>query len=184
MQHVASMRRATVDADAVELARIKKATKVLTLHDGSSELFKSRNLPEARPNVQMTCPQVVFGLVTSDVLMHLAGAEAQRGPGADRMAALAGHLVAQQRCAGPPLPHAHAELCRRAKQVPRSSYRAVRSYYPLFPPALGTFLDTSLGAALGMPVTPDVLLLPSNLAPFAKLAPVCAGEDGHKVSRT
>ena len=55
------------------------------------------------------------------------------------------------------------------------------SYYPLFPPALGSFLDTSLGAALTLPVTPDVLLLPSNLAPFAKLAPVGAGEDGPKV---
>ena len=58
----------------------------------------------------------------------------------------------------------------------------MRSYYPLFPPALGSFLDTSLGAALTLPVTPDVLLLPSNLAPFAKVAPVGAGDDGPKVS--
>lgn len=45
------------------------------------------------------------------------------------------------------------------------------SFYPLYPPALGTFLDSSLGAALGMAVTPDVLLLPSDLAPFAKMLP-------------
>jgi len=59
--------------------------------------------------------------------------------------------------------------------------RVLRSYYPLFPPALGSFLDTSLGAALSLPATPDVLLLPSNLAPFAKLAPAGADEDGPKV---
>ena len=33
--------------------------------------------------------------------MHLAGAESQRGPAADRMAALAAHLVAQRRCSRP-----------------------------------------------------------------------------------
>jgi len=48
--------------------------------------------------------------VTSDVLMHLAGAEAQRGPGADRMAALAGHLVAQQRSAHPVSTRTHNPL--------------------------------------------------------------------------
>jgi len=53
---------------------------------------------------------VVFSLVTSDVLMHLAGAEAQRGPGADRMAALAGHLVAQQRSAHPVSTRTHNPL--------------------------------------------------------------------------
>lgn len=45
------------------------------------------------------------------------------------------------------------------------------SFYPLYPPALGSFLDSSLGGALRMGVTPDVLLLPSDLAPFAKLLP-------------
>lgn len=45
------------------------------------------------------------------------------------------------------------------------------SFYPLYPPALGTFLDSSLGDALKMGITSDVLLLPSDLAPFAKLLP-------------
>ena len=48
---------------------------------------------------------------------------------------------------------------------------------------LGSFLDTSLGAALSMPVTPDVLLLPSHLAPFAKLAPSSAGDGAPKVRK-
>lgn len=41
--------------------------------------------------------EVTVGLVTADVLKHLASQEAQRGPAPDRMAALAGHLVAQSR---------------------------------------------------------------------------------------
>ncbi len=53
------------------------------------------------------------------------------------------------------------------------------SFYPLYPPAPGACLDTSLNAALAMPVTPDVLLLPSNLAPFAKLVPVDGGGGEH-----
>ena len=59
--------------------------------------------------------------------------------------------------------------------------KPLRSFYPLYPPALGACLDTSLGAALLMLVTPDVLLLPSNLAPFAKLVQVGAGEASAKV---
>ena len=55
------------------------------------------------------------------------------------------------------------------------------SYFPLYPPPLGAMLDTSLGAELDLPCTPDILILPSDLAPFAKLVPVegpssaCAG---------
>ena len=43
------------------------------------------------------------------------------------------------------------------------------SFYPVFPPPLGACLDTSHYSALQLPASPDVLLLPSNLAPFAKL---------------
>lgn len=46
--------------------------------------------------------EVTFGLVTSDVLKHLASQEAQRGPAPDRMAALAGHLLAQRRLSPQP----------------------------------------------------------------------------------
>ena len=47
------------------------------------------------------------------------------------------------------------------------------SYYPLFPPPPGALLDTSLGAqALTMGVTPDVLIVPSDLAAFAKMLPM------------
>lgn len=46
------------------------------------------------------------------------------------------------------------------------------SYYPLFPPPLGTCLDSSLGAALELPCSPDIMLLPSDLNPFAKVVPL------------
>jgi hypothetical protein len=44
------------------------------------------------------------------------------------------------------------------------------SYYPLYPPASGVPLDFSLAnEALEISSTPDVLLLPSDLAPFVKV---------------
>jgi len=44
------------------------------------------------------------------------------------------------------------------------------SYYPLYPPAAGVPLDFSLAKeALEISSTPDVLLLPSDLAPFVKV---------------
>ena len=43
------------------------------------------------------------------------------------------------------------------------------SFYPMFPPAPGALLDSSLASNLQLPVTPDIILLPSDLNPFAKL---------------
>lgn len=51
---------------------------------------------------------------------------------------------------------------------------AVCSYYPLYPAAPGVMLDTSHAAHLRMPCTPDVLLLPSDLAPGARNTPASA----------
>ena len=84
-----------------------------------------------------------FAACTQDVLRHLSAAEAARdGAGpADRMARLAAHLPGQ------------------------------RSAYPLFPAARAACLDASLAAHLDMEVTPDVLVLPSDLNPFAKVVP-------------
>jgi hypothetical protein len=41
-------------------------------------------------------------------------------------------------------------------------------YYPLHPPALGTAIDLTRMSALELPITPDILLLPSDLKPFVK----------------
>lgn len=42
----------------------------------------------------------------------------------------------------------------------------------MFPPAAGALLDSSLASKLQLPITPDILLLPSDLNPFAKLLPL------------
>lgn len=43
------------------------------------------------------------------------------------------------------------------------------SFYPLYPPAPGVPLDAALAPALHLDHTPDILILPSELAPFAKM---------------
>lgn len=49
------------------------------------------------------------------------------------------------------------------------------SFYPLYPPALGVPVDFSLAIeALEIPRTPDVLILPSDLAPFVKVISILA----------
>ncbi|KAG1660958.1 hypothetical protein FOA52_005583 [Chlamydomonas sp. UWO 241] len=77
--------------------------------------------------------------LSTDVLLHLSASELWRGPSTDRMAALASHVLGQ------------------------------RCFYPLSPPPLGTCLDTAHAASLRLDEAPDLLLMPSNLAPFAKL---------------
>jgi DNA polymerase alpha subunit B len=80
----------------------------------------------------------------ADILKALSGAEAARGGAAneDRLARLASHVIGQ------------------------------RSFFPLFPPPLGAMLDAKRAqVGLLMPHAPHLLLLPSDLAPFAKLLP-------------
>ena len=91
-----------------------------------------------------SCDEIVVGCSSADWLMactHQEVSHAAAGQ-ADRLAALAAHVVAQ------------------------------RSYFPLFPAPLALPLDASKASALELPCTPDVLVLPSDLAPFAKLLPV------------
>ena len=92
----------------------------------------------------LRCNDIVVGASSHDVLKHLSAAElaVHQPAGADRMARLAAHLPAQA------------------------------SYYPLYPPPLGAALDTSQGERLRMAVTPHLLLLPSDLSPFAKVVPL------------
>lgn len=102
------------------------ATLVLSPHEG--------NAPAAA--------RASLAVLSHDALRHLSVSEISRQPAgappADRMLALASHLVGQ------------------------------RSFYPLYPPPPGACLDTTFDAALVLPATPDVLVVPSDLAPFAK----------------
>ncbi|KAL3776366.1 hypothetical protein ACHAW5_004241 [Stephanodiscus triporus] len=88
---------------------------------------------------------VVVGVTSTDVLFHLASDGCDAGlPPGSRLARLAGHLVRQG------------------------------SYYPLFPPALGVPLDMTKAREWEMSVRPDLLVVPSRLASFARPA-----EDGN-----
>ena len=135
------------------------------------------------------------------VLAQMSSQEVSAGPTPDRMAALAGHIIGQRKCAAKALPNPcfvlPYKLCSTLsvgfqKMCPNAKVRSVpvlakhsatngylfistgapHSYAPLYPPPLGAMLDTSLGDHLSLPCTPDILVLPSDLAPFAKLVPV------------
>jgi len=87
--------------------------------------------------------EVVVGVTSTDVLMHLGKEEiAQRPPGSNRLERLVDHLLHQQ------------------------------SFYPLFPAPSGVQdaapLDMRFNDKWRMPVSPDVLLVPSKLATFAR----------------
>ena len=95
---------------------------------------------------------LVIGVSGHDILKDLSRAEAAGGPTTssapprDRLASLAAALL-EQAC-----------------------------YYPLYPPAPGSFFDaeaaagTGEGGGIAMRVAPDVLILPSDLTPFARVA--------------
>jgi len=114
-----------------------------TLETHDFEAMPDQVLGVANPSSLM-CNEFMIGLSTHDVLKHLSGNEAcvSDVKGDDRLARLANHLVSQ------------------------------RSFYPLYPPPIGAALDTSLSHALTMANTPDILLVPSDLSPFAKVLPV------------
>ncbi|CAL4911022.1 unnamed protein product [Urochloa decumbens] len=121
------------------------------------------NLPEdtthqisclANPSI-FSSNQIQFGCCTVDILKQLSGEEISRKPRGgkpgDRIGRLATHILKQQ------------------------------SYYPLYPPAAGVPLDFSLAKeALEISSVPDVLLLPSDLAPFVKVLSLREGSDDQK----
>ncbi len=124
---------------------------------------------------------------SSDLLRALSGCELSRAPAGERLAALAGHVLGQRRCeparkaAAAPAQQGTNQALRRMHAVGaplRASAagpcvatrpRPPRSLYPLYPAPLGACLDTSHYAHLQLPVAPDLLLLPSDVAPCAKV---------------
>jgi len=82
---------------------------------------------------------VTIGVTSSDVLFHISSDETNANlPPGSRLARIAEHLLHQ------------------------------RSYYPLFPPAKGACLDLARYKEWEMPCRPDILIVPSRLATFAK----------------
>ncbi|MBN3314012.1 DPOA2 polymerase, partial [Atractosteus spatula] len=82
---------------------------------------------------------VTFGLTSTDILFHMGAEEISSASGSDRLIRILRHILTQ------------------------------RSYYPLYPPAVDVNLDYEHFQCHGqMPVTPDVLIVPSDLRYFVK----------------
>ncbi|KAG0455006.1 hypothetical protein HPP92_024298 [Vanilla planifolia] len=95
--------------------------------------------------------EILVGCSTVDILKHLSSEEISRGSvdaTADRIGRLAMHLLSQH------------------------------NYYPLYPPSMGVPLDLSLAPeALDISSMPELLLLPSDLAPFVKVLSYQNGDE-------
>ncbi|XP_072251709.1 DNA polymerase alpha subunit B [Leuresthes tenuis] len=82
---------------------------------------------------------VTFGLTSTDILFHMGAEEISCGTGSDRFSRILKHMLTQ------------------------------RSYYPLYPPAEEVNMDYEKFQSFGqMPLTPDVLIIPSELRYFVK----------------
>ena len=127
--------------------------------------FRVRGMP-GDVREKLVCapnPAVISGAgltvaaTSHDVLRHLSGSELFRAAQqTDRMSRLASHVLLQ------------------------------RTFYPLHPPVRGACLDHGLALdkdAIFLPSTPDVLVLPSDLNPFAREVETSPGvhvREGHR----
>ncbi|XP_077589682.1 DNA polymerase alpha subunit B [Stigmatopora nigra] len=82
---------------------------------------------------------VTFGITSTDILLHLGAEEISCGTRTDRFSRILKHILTQ------------------------------KSYYPLYPPVEDVNMDYENFQCFGqMPITPDVLLVPSELRYFVK----------------
>ncbi|KAM4621221.1 DNA polymerase alpha subunit B [Polymixia lowei] len=82
---------------------------------------------------------VTFGLTSTDILFHMGAEEISCAAGSDRFSRILKHMLTQ------------------------------RSYYPLYPPVEEVNMDYEKFQSYGqMPLTPDVLIVPSELRYFIK----------------
>ncbi|XP_065102729.1 DNA polymerase alpha subunit B [Paramisgurnus dabryanus] len=82
---------------------------------------------------------VTIGLTSTDILFHMGAEEISSGTGTERFSRIMKHILTQ------------------------------RSYYPLYPPAEEVNMDYEKFQQFGqMPLTPDVLIVPSELRYFIK----------------
>ncbi|XP_053284054.1 DNA polymerase alpha subunit B [Pleuronectes platessa] len=82
---------------------------------------------------------VTFGVTSTDILFHMGAEEISCGTGSDRFSRILKHILTQ------------------------------RSYYPLYPPVEEVNMDYEKFQSFGqMPLTPDLLIIPSELRYFVK----------------
>jgi len=101
--------------------------------------------------------ELVFGVTSTDILFHMSVEETNANlPVGSRLRRIAQHLLHQ------------------------------RSYYPLFPPNKSVNLDMKQQDGWKMPCKPDVLIIPSKLAPFCApiLGSTMAVNPGHLTKGT
>ncbi|XP_051965080.1 DNA polymerase alpha subunit B-like [Xyrauchen texanus] len=83
--------------------------------------------------------KVTFGLTSTDILFHMGAEEISSGTGTERFSRIMKHMLTQ------------------------------RSYYPLYPPAEEVNMDYEKFQHFGqMAITPDILIVPSELRYFIK----------------
>uniref|UniRef100_A0A3P9B5W9 DNA polymerase alpha subunit B n=1 Tax=Maylandia zebra TaxID=106582 RepID=A0A3P9B5W9_9CICH len=82
---------------------------------------------------------VTIGLTSTDILIHMGAEEISCGTGSDKFSRILKHMLTQ------------------------------RSYYPLYPPADEVNMDYEKFQSFGqMPLTPDILVVPSEMRYFVK----------------
>uniref|UniRef100_A0A3Q2X097 DNA polymerase alpha subunit B n=1 Tax=Haplochromis burtoni TaxID=8153 RepID=A0A3Q2X097_HAPBU len=82
---------------------------------------------------------VTIGLTSTDILIHMGAEEISCGSGSDKFSRILKHMLTQ------------------------------RSYYPLYPPADEVNMDYEKFQSFGqMPLTPDILVVPSEMRYFVK----------------
>uniref|UniRef100_A0A672Z0F9 DNA polymerase alpha subunit B n=1 Tax=Sphaeramia orbicularis TaxID=375764 RepID=A0A672Z0F9_9TELE len=83
---------------------------------------------------------VTFGVTSTDILFHMGAEEISCGTGSERFSRILKHMLTQ------------------------------RSYYPLYPPVEDVNMDYEKFQSYGqMPLTPDILIIPSELRYFIKV---------------
>ncbi len=131
---------------------------------GADNLYEhSEQLPVLLSNpCTFRINEIVVSISTTDILLHLSGNEASR-LSSDRLSRLARHVIEQVRLfLILILWFSRAFLIR--------SLILQRSLYPLFPAPEGTQMSMANSHGFELPITPDILILPSQLNPFAKRA--------------
>eukprot|EP00586_Coscinodiscus_wailesii_P013000 CAMPEP_0172500080 /NCGR_PEP_ID=MMETSP1066-20121228/134475_1 /TAXON_ID=671091 /ORGANISM="Coscinodiscus wailesii, Strain CCMP2513" /LENGTH=570 /DNA_ID=CAMNT_0013274157 /DNA_START=155 /DNA_END=1867 /DNA_ORIENTATION=+ len=119
--------------------------KLLTFSDADIDVgtLSIHTLPRNRvhllPNpATIAVNDLTVGVTSTDILLHLSSDEIHRNLPQNRIATLAQHLMKQ------------------------------KSYYPLFPAHMSTPVDLKRLDQFAMPCHPDILILPSMLAPFCR----------------
>ncbi|XP_059918269.1 DNA polymerase alpha subunit B [Gadus macrocephalus] len=103
------------------------------------DLCKDQRVTMAPDPCTLLVEGVALGLTSTDILFHMGAEEISCAPGSDRFSRILKHLLTQ------------------------------RSYYPLYPPVEDMNMDYEKFQSYGqMPLTPDVLVVPSELRYFIK----------------